>query len=510
MLSLFEQETKKLRPLWPLQLAVMPKLRDAIKEGHRRIILQAPCGFGKTIVAAHIIAGALRKRNHPLFTCPSITLVEQTLKKFENEGIDDIGIMQAQHSRTNSRASVQIASVQTLIRRAAPDSNFALIDECHEEFDGLYAMLDSEAWKNQIAIGLSATPWAKGMGLRWTKLIIAATINDLIAAGHAVPAKIYGPEKDVERESVPIVNGEFEEESSSKLMSNAAIVGDVIKEWKAKSPQGKTFMFCVNRQHAQAQMCAFLDCGIPFGYIDANTPIVQRVRLFREMQYGEIAGISSVGCLISGVDEDVRCIIDLKLRKSEMKHVQLWGRGVRPALGKTFLLGLDHAGNNIDLGLFTDIYHDTLDMRKSSERGEAYKGDNKPAKPNKCPKCHNLVPPAKRFCPSCGERIEHKHNVQIIDGRLVEIGANYKASQKKRQNWYSAFIWLQRHKRFKQGWAEHRFQERFGAWPQGLKAVARKPSEEIRTATRKSYEEYRKAKAAIIVPQPDDTYHGEW
>jgi DNA repair protein RadD len=513
MTSLFEQELS-LRPLREMQSSLLPKIKTAIREGHKRIIVQAPTGYGKTLVAAHIIAAALRKGNRPLFTCPAITLVEQTLRSFEAEGIRDIGIMQADHHRTDSSASLQIASVQTLMRRTMTACDFAIIDEVHEEFDGLYAMLDSDAWKNRIAIGLSATPWKKGMGLHWSKLIIAATINELISSGFAVPAKIYGPAQDVDRESVPIVNGEFEEEGSSKLMSDATVVGDVIEEWKEKSTREKTFMFCVNRNHARAQRDAFEDCGFKFGYIDANTPVGQRdtdagtrLNIFAQMRNGIIAGVASVGCLIRGVDEDVRCIADLKLRKSEIAHVQLWGRGVRTAPGKRFLIGLDHAGNNVDLGLFTDIYHDTLDTRKPSDRGEAYKGDNKPAKPRKCPKCFQVVPPTKRACPNCGERVEHQHNVRMIDGRLVEIGSNYKANEKERQMWYSGFLWLAKKRNLSNGWAAHRFREKFGVWPDGLRVQARKPSEAIIDADKKQYAAYReRAKTQAVAEE----YHGEF
>ena len=62
--SLFERETDKIdrmRPLRPRQLAAITGIKDAIRDGHKRIILQAPTGFGKTLTAAHIIAAALKK-----------------------------------------------------------------------------------------------------------------------------------------------------------------------------------------------------------------------------------------------------------------------------------------------------------------------------------------------------------------------------------------------------------------------------------------------------------------
>lgn len=491
--SLFEREVEKvskMRPLYEDQLAALVEVREAIKEGHRRIMLQAATGWGKTLWSAHAIAAALRKGSRPLFTAPAISLVDQTLRSFEKEGIHDIGVMQAQHVRTNRNARVQIASVQTLIRRKMPEFDFVLIDEAHEVFDGLNEKLDSLEYKDKVVIGLSATPWTKGLGLRYTKLIIAATVNDLIAMGRATPATIYGPEIDLDRAAVKVSKGEFEEASAAAAMSDKSIIGDVLKEWKEKSPREKTFAFCVNRAHAQAQMEAFLDAGIPFGYIDANVDGETRKRIFAQMRYGEIAGICSVGCLIRGVDEDVRCILDLQPTKSEMRHVQKWGRGVRTADGKTALIGLDHAGNNAALGLFTDIFHDSLDTRKPGERGEAYKDDYKPAKPKKCENCRNLIPPRSRECPVCKLRVPLHTGVTVVNGRLVEIGSGPKINTKERQEWYSGFLWLARKGNLKDGWAAYRYKDKFGEWPKNLRVRGRKPSDEIVAFAKQQRKEY--------------------
>ena len=165
-----EEQTGSLRPLRERQARAIEAIREAVREGHKRIILNAPCGFGKTLTAAHLISSSVDKGKRPLFTCPAIALVNQTLKAFEAEGIRDIGVIQAQHERTDWQAQVQIASVQTLIRRALPEVDFVMIDEAHNQWDALNARLDSDEWKDKIVIGLTATPWAKGMGLRWTKL----------------------------------------------------------------------------------------------------------------------------------------------------------------------------------------------------------------------------------------------------------------------------------------------------------------------------------------------------
>ena len=75
--------------------------------------------------------------------------------------------------------------------------------------------------------------------------------------------------------------------------------------------------------------------------------------------------------LSTGVDEDVRCIIDAKPTKSPILFVQTIGRGLRTADGKDHLLILDHAGNHLRLGMVTEVGADRLDdgnERRGSER----------------------------------------------------------------------------------------------------------------------------------------------
>ena len=233
-------EVRSLRTLRPRQAAAIAAIREAVKQGHKRIILQLPTGGGKTVIAAHLVHGSASKGRRPLFTCPAIALVNQTLKSFEFEGIQDIGVIQAQHERTDLMAQVQIASRDTLVRRKLPQIDFALIDEVHDERDSMNAILDSEEWKNKIVVGLSATPWRKGMGIRWTKLIVAATVRELIDEGFLCNFVVYAPEDRFEpsTEGVGTVGGEFREDQAARAVDKPEIVGNVVDNWMRRRRDG--------------------------------------------------------------------------------------------------------------------------------------------------------------------------------------------------------------------------------------------------------------------------------
>ena len=388
MRSLFEPEPQSLRPLRPRQATAIDAVKAAIRAGHRRIVLQAPTGSGKTIIASHIIAAALAKGTRPLFCVPRLSLIGQTVKRFESQGIHDIGVIQGQHERTDFTATVQVASVQTLVKRPLPEVNFVIVDECHLSFTAFDKILDSDAWKDKVVIGLSATPWAKGMGLRWTKLIVLATTQEMIAEGWLTPVVGYGvPEEFTPDLSNVHTNfdGDYVEGEAEKAMTTQKIVGNVVKTWLEKGPGEKTFMFCVNRNHAKKMQREFEDAGVSCGYIDGTMDADQREVVFRKYRSGEIKILSSIDTIGIGIDEDVRCIIYLRLTLSEMKWVQDGGRGIRLADGKESCLLLDHAGTAEELGLFTDIHHDELDATDPNEKAQPKEGGA--PKPKKCPKC---------------------------------------------------------------------------------------------------------------------------
>jgi len=162
-----------------------------VRAGKRRVMVQIPTGGGKTLLAARLIAGARAKGNRVVFVAPYSTLISQTIAVFEGEGLGPIGAMQADHPRTNPFAPIQVATSQTLARRDRPDADLVFVDEAHRMDEALFDWLNAPEMQAVPVIGLSATPWAKGLGEHYDHLIVGATTASLIEAGHLSPFRIY-------------------------------------------------------------------------------------------------------------------------------------------------------------------------------------------------------------------------------------------------------------------------------------------------------------------------------
>jgi Type III restriction enzyme, res subunit len=118
--SLFPRERAQLRPPRLDQRRALDALHRSVASGHKRPMLQGPTGFGKTPTAAHIIVRAPDKGNRVAFVVPALSLIDQTVAALETEGVDSVGVIQADHPRTDASQAVQVCSVQTLARRRKP------------------------------------------------------------------------------------------------------------------------------------------------------------------------------------------------------------------------------------------------------------------------------------------------------------------------------------------------------------------------------------------------------
>lgn len=456
--------------LHPHQESALAMLRGSLATGHKRPLIQAPTGFGKTLLGAAIVEGALSKGKRLIFTVPSISLVDQTVERFGDQGITCVGVMQGQHPLTDASQPVQVASIQTLMRRKVPQADIVLVDEAHLWFEFLGKWMAMPEWQNVPFVGLSATPWTKGLARYYDDLLVAARLKDLIEAKFLSPFRVFAPSHP-DLSAVKDVAGDYHEGQLAEAMSTKVLIADTVATWLQLGENRPTLVFAVDRAHARKLANEFEAAGVPTGYVDMDTPREEREAIGRRLAQGQIKVVCNVATLTTGVDWDVRCIVLARPTKSEMLFVQIIGRGLRTAKGKDDCLILDHSDTTLRLGFPTDIHRDELDDGKHQTSKKTAK-DREPPLPKECSKCSFLKPAGVHQCPSCGFVPERQSPIEEKAGTLVQLNGKRKgkaeATLEERQAFYSMAVWHAQAKGHNPGSAAWKYKDRFGTFPRGL------------------------------------------
>src|SRR5690606_8666842 len=107
-----------------------------VSAGRRRVLLVAPTGAGKTVIAGAVIGEAVARGQSVLVLAHRRELIRQTSAKLHAIGIDH-GIIQAGFP-TRPGERVQVASIPTLHARAVrsnvmelPSAGLIVVDEAH-------------------------------------------------------------------------------------------------------------------------------------------------------------------------------------------------------------------------------------------------------------------------------------------------------------------------------------------------------------------------------------------
>ena len=479
------------------QARALDTLRDSLLAGKRRPMVQAPTGAGKTVLAAAIVDGALKKGKRVLFTVPFLNLIDQTVEAFSRQGIQAVGVIQGYHPQTDDAQPVQVASIQTLQRRKIPDADVVIIDEAHRWFRFMAEWLAAPEWQSKPFIGLSATPWTKGLGKHFDDLLIAATTAELIAQGFLAPFKVFAPAHP-DLAGVKTVAGDYHEGQLSEVMGRQVLVADTVSTWLRLGEDRPTLCFAVDRSHARKLADEFEAAGVPTAYVDANTPRDERERINGRLLNGQVKVICNIATMTTGVDLDVRCIVLARPTKSEILYTQIIGRGLRTAEGKADCLILDHSDTTLRLGFVSDIHHERLDMG-THQAGKSQAREKAAPLPKECSACSYLKPAGIHKCPSCGFAPERQSRIEATDGDLVPLSGKRKAgiSGHTQQQVYSMLLWTAQERGYKPGFAAWKFKARFGNWPRGLSDVPMEPdgpflswmrSDQIRGAKRRQKE----------------------
>ena len=456
--------------LKPLQKLAVNEIREEMKQT-KRLIFQAGCGFGKTVIAAFIAKSAVEKGKRVVFITDRIILANQTSDMFQNYGIRH-GVIQAQNERFDINQPCQVCNIQTIKSRGCPQADVIIIDECHVLHSAHIKIMQEN--KDAYILGLTASPYSKGLGKYFTKHIEPVTVKHLIANGYMVPLEAFGPTM-ADLKKLKIRAGEFTEESVSEVFDKADIIGNVVDTWKKITPGKKTIVFGANIAHIKHLVEQFKKSGISAGQINAYQNEDERKEVMDSFVNGPLTVLCSVEAAVKGFDcPSVEVCVLAVATRSMVKLTQTTGRAMRVFPGKEKAILIDCGGNIERLGFPDDFAFFGLDDGKK-KKNKASEKEKPEKKPKACPSCDFIKPIGVHVCPACGFKPEHIKDVEAVDGDLEKLQRKAKKEytlQEKQQfiaqlNQYAYEHNMRRSEKGNFGWACHAFKEKFGVWPSG-------------------------------------------
>lgn len=490
------------------QLIVIDNVNAEIAAGNCRVLLVAPTGSGKTVIAGKLIGDNVKAGKRVLFLAHRRELIKQASNKLHAVGIDH-GIMQAGFKGRQS--PVQVGSVQTIHARAVrssrmamPDADLVVIDEAHHVRARTYQQI-IENYPEAVIVGLTATPArgdGRGLGDDFNVIVECPQIPELILGGHLVSTRVYAPTIP-DLHGVHIRHGDYVESELAERMDKKQLVGDIVMHWLKLARDRKTVIFATSVSHSVNIRDEFRRAGIMAEHLDGTTPMEERDGILSRLVNGKIEVVTNCMVLTEGWDcPDVACCVLARPTKSMLLYRQMIGRILRPAPGKTDALILDHAGAIFEHGFVEEPVEWFLspDRKARNEKQEA-RGLHRTPGLKPCPECH-AIRVAGQPCGACGWMPKPKAApVDVIDGDLGEVNRRRIVTpayetQVERDRFYQELLWVARDRGYKPGWAAYKYKEKFGGWPSKRFLIPVEPSDEVRRWVRSRQIAYAKSQQA--------------
>jgi superfamily II DNA or RNA helicase len=461
---------------------VVDELERKIAEGIRRIIIVAPTGAGKTVIAGEIIKRAAARYQRVLFLAHRDELLTQPRNKLRNFFDIIAGIIKAGRDKdARPQALVQVAGVQTLYWRCVrtnrmelPAADIVFVDECHHVRAMTYQRI-IEAYPDAIIVGLTATPCrgdGRGLGNVFEAMIECPQIAELIKLKHLVPVKIFTtPAPDLSGVRV-MATGDYNTDELSAKMD--PLVGDFVEHWLRHAQRRRTVAFAVDIKHSVHLVDELLKSGVRAEHLDGSTAQDDREAILGRLASGETEVVCNCMILTEGFDlPDIGCIALVRPTRSLGLFRQMIGRGLRPAEGKTDVIILDHSGGVRRHGRPDDVIEWTLDVdqRATNVTHEARVATAGSDPFVECKSCGHLRMRGLA-CDNCGwEPKPPARAIDYIDDDLVELGATSRPTETDRITFFCELRGFQQTARRKDGspyhpkWAACQFKDKHKSWP---------------------------------------------
>ena len=352
------------------QEAVNKIIWDLKQDGNSLCVVAT--GGGKSVIIAETVRAY---GEDVLILQPTKEILEQNYEKLlRYVPKEEIGIYSASMG-SKEVGRYTFATIQSIYNDPQFFSHFKLviIDEAHglnpKSLTGMF-MKFLKKIGNPKVIGFTATPYRldtmyvdwgtaearcvttvklinRMKGFFWSRILINVTMEMLIQKGYLV-APTYLDMSVVDQSEVPLnkSRSEFDMDIFDRMMeSKMEKLARAVKYGETHSKSVLVFCSSVSQAKRMAEQTEGAEV------VTGKTPKKERDKIIEDFKSHKVKTVFNVGVLTTGFDHPaLDCIILMRPTRSIMLYVQMVGRGVRIAEGKTSCLVLDLTSNVKNLG----------------------------------------------------------------------------------------------------------------------------------------------------------------
>lgn len=402
---------------------------------HRRVLMVAPTGAGKTRMGSHMLTGIAQRGQTGWFMVHRAELMHQTVDTFRRAGLET-GIIADGYAPC--KAQVKVCMVQSMPSRldehGVPD--WLIVDEAHHDAAATYMAVSSHC-ATARKVGLTATPCrgdGKPLGGSYDALVQGVGVRWLIDNGHLSPYRYYAPDLP----SLTPTNME-------RVLSGKAMVGSIVSSWQRLATAHITLGFAPTIALSMRYTEAMNAAGIRAAHVDGDTPDNVRRDAIMRLADRELDVLWNVGLFSEGVDlaamagrdVAVEAIIHAAPTSEDALGLnrQRNGRVLRVKPDGRAGVILDHVGEcSRHPAPCADIEWSLVAPPK------VLRQTGRPSPIARCDACLAIIPPVRQ-CPVCGhEREVGERQMFYVDADLREIKAADMAARKKAEEERKAYV----------------------------------------------------------------------
>lgn len=458
--------------LRPVQTELKTNVLSSWNAGHKNVLAVAPCGFGKTVLMANLIAqqqgaGVAIAHRHELLTQISLSLAANEVAHRIIGSPELARACSALHmfelgaDYINPHSRVAAASIDTLAKMDAscvPGLAWWVGDEAHHFLAENKWGRPVQWWTDALGLGLTATPCrADGRALKnnmggvFDTMVEAPDLRTVIDMGLLTDYRVIVPKSNLDLSQVTTTaSGEYSPKLLKAATDVSSINGDVVKSYLEYTPGMLGVTFANDIEAANKIAAAFRKQNVKAEVVTAKTPPLIRARILRSFKNREIMQLVNVDLFGEGFNLPAIQVVSMaRATQSFSLYAQQFGRVLRlmisaalmgqwdlfDALLRKYYISIsekpkgvviDHVGNVIRHGLPDRRREWTLLGGTGVRTGE-----------NAIPMCVcvECSSPYERFhsaCPWCGHAkvFADRTGPIMVDGDMYELSAETLATMR--------------------------------------------------------------------------------